>query len=525
MFFFFAALVVTIALILILERFARPAKKRPFSYNISMLSAMPTLVFYTTIFMISYRPLFSSLATLVVFTGIIVVNNAKVAILREPLVFTDFALLRQAIRYPALYIKYVGVGKVVAVVTAGLAAIFSAVSLEKAVIVRNDFDDYFPLIIYLAVVCGMIFAITRGPFRRTFADTLRRFGPTANVTQDRDKLPLVVCLIFYFFLANEPEHKQPARRRLERRVALRRRPVLDMPRGDVVVVQSESFFDARRLHESIPRDLLTTFDACAAESSYQGRLSVPAWGANTMRTEFAFLSGLPSEALGYHQFNPYLTLCQSPVWTVAHLFRSMGYRTICLHPFHGSFFDRKTVIPNLGFDLLLDLADFADAPTFGPYVSDTAVADRIVSLLEADHPRPFFIFAITMENHGKWEKGRLDDQPADPAIGEAPLGSPDLGLYLRHLRNTDALVERLWRYLKSRPQDGTFCLFGDHLPPLAKVFDAVAQTDPRTDYFIWRKNAGQRRALDTSADILGRLVLDAALSSLRAEAAPPEREA
>lgn len=514
---FVVGLSVSMVLILFLERLAKPYfGPRPILRRISLLSAMPPVVFYVTMFMITYRPVFSTLMTLVVFAGIVVINNAKVAILREPLVFSDFALLRQAIRYPALYIRYVGVGKVVGVAAAGVALVVGAIVVESPVIARPELDDFFPLLIYLATVFGMIYAVTRGPLREAFSDFLRGFGPTADVRKDIDKLSLVVCLIFYFFLANEPSPAQP----VPVRPQMRRRRVVTLGRTDMVVVQSESFFDARRIHDSIPQDLLARFDACSEEASYHGRLSVPAWGANTMRTEFAFLSGLPNEALGYHRFNPYLSLCKKPVWTMAQSLRSMGYRTICVHPFHASFFDRETVYPNLGFDRFLDIESFGGAETFGPYVSDVAVADKMLSVLDEDDDRPAFIFAITMENHGKWERGRLDDCPADEAIGDAPLNSHELGLYLRHLRNTDLMVDRLWGELKRRDGDSVFCLYGDHLPPFSPLFHQVGLTDQRTDYFVWRKNGGHPRMLDTSADVLGRLVMDAAFNGPNHESVP-----
>jgi phosphoglycerol transferase MdoB-like AlkP superfamily enzyme len=279
-----------------------------------------------------------------------------------------------------------------------------------------------------------------------------------------------------------------------------------------VAVQAESFFDARRLHGAIPRDLLTQYDQCAAEACYRGRLEVPARGAYTMRTEFSFLSGLPNAALGYHRFNPYLQLCKLPIWTIAQQLRSQGYQTICIHPFHANFFDRKQVMPNLGFETFLDIGSFAGAPSFGPYISDSAVAERISAILGEVSERPRFIFAITMENHGRWEPGRLDGHARDSRIEAEPLGSAELGLYLQHLCNTDRLIARVTEALNSREADGIFCLYGDHLPSLPDAFRVARFDDDRTDYLVWRKGGALPQTLDTSADVLGRLLLHVAFS-------------
>lgn len=516
---FAVCLAAAVALILVMERFVQPrVVSRPFLHKLNLLSAMPVVVLYLTVFMISYRPVFSLVVTLLTVGAIVVVNNSKYAALQEPLVFSDFALLRQAVQHPALYVKYIGVWNIVGVCVLSVLAVVGAILYEPPAIERPTIEAYVPTLIYLMVVIGLIYAVTRGPLRGAFADLLRRFGPTTDVTRDMDKLNLVVCLIVYFFLANErsvidtPPAAAPAPK------AAVRKPKNLFTQGrlpDVVAVQSESFFDARRLHPSIDQALLARYDALSAKAAYRGRLVVPAWGANTMRTEFAFLSGLPNEALGFHRFNPYLQLCKQPVWTLVHQLRSMGYRTVCVHPFHASFFDRKTVYPNLGFDLFLDIADFVGAETYGPYVSDVAVADKIVDVL-GSYDGPQFIFAITMENHGKWERDRLVGTPAD---GREPLGSFELGHYLSHLANTDQLVDRISDALTRRPGDGVFCLFGDHLPSLPDVFQQVGWTDQRTDYFVWKKSGRHPRELDVSADALGRLVLDAVLNQVNHVAA------
>ncbi|WP_395022679.1 LTA synthase family protein [Dongia sp.] len=530
-----AALALTILLILSMENLALPRlRRRSIFRRMSLLSAMPAVVFFTTLTMISYRPCFSAVATLIVFAGIIVANNAKFAILGEPLVFSDFRLLREAINHPALYVRYIGLWKIVAVCLAATLAIASAVVLEPPLAEREHIDDFIPTIVYLATVLGMIYAIVRGPLRGTFVTLLRTFGPTANVTEDVDKLSLVVCLIFYFFLAGESDRPQPGLPRMAQGKAAGKTRIANpapaaakrflAQRGpDIVAVQSESFFDARKLHRVVPRDLLSHYDRRAREACYSGRLSVPARGAYTMRTEFAFLSGLPNAALGYNRFNPYLQLCKQPVWTIAHLLRSQGYRTVCIHPFHASFFDRHEVMPNLGFDTFLDIESFGDAPSFGPYISDMAVAERICRVLGEASDRPTFIFAITMENHGRWEPGRLDNQAPDPDIEKEPLGCPSLGLYLRHLRNTDQLVARVTTKLASRRSDGVFCLYGDHLPSLPNAFRTAHFEDPRTDYLVWRKGGATPRLLDTSADVLGQLMLHAAFSPQALES--PQRAA
>jgi hypothetical protein len=510
---FILCLTMTIAMMLLMERMVKPRapSNRRFLYRLSLLSAMPAVVFYITIFMISYRPILSFGAALITFSTIILFNNAKYAALQEPLVFSDFALLRQVVQHPALYLKYIGVFNLLALAFAAVAGIVVDLYFEAPVIARPTLNDYFPTALYLFVVLGMIYSVTRGPLRGAFLQLLRRFGTETDVRRDIDKLSLVVCLIFYFLLANEKAPSSAPAKPAVRPVP-QNWPTASMQLPPVIVVQSESFFDARRLHPSIPNGILSRWDALGTEAVYRGHLKVPAWGANTMRTEFAFLSGLPSEALGVHRFNPYLNLCKAPVWTLARQLRAMGYRTVCVHPYASSFFDRDKVFPNLGFDLFLDIESFGGAARFGPYICDRAVADKITAVLEGASA-PQFIFAITMENHGKWERGRLDgDTLAAPNLPKTPLGSPELGMYLQHLANADAMAGRLTDYLRERPGDGVFCMFGDHVPSLPSAFGRADFAESSTDYLVWKKSGRQPRMLNVDVDVLGRLVLDAVLN-------------
>lgn len=498
---------VAFATVLVLERFVQPRDtKRPIFHRVSMLSAMPMIMFYLSVFMLTYRPVFSTVFSIIVFLGILVVNNAKFRELREPLVYSDFALLRQAIAHPALYVGYIGPFKVVAVILAGAGAIIGCLLYEAPVIARATPTEWLPTVAYFATVIGMIYLITRGPLRNEFRTILQKFGTSADVREDVDKLSLVITLIFYFFLAGEQEIaivKSQENEKEDRARPLGKPNLLP----DVVVVQSESFFDARRVLDQIPNGFLENFNTITAEARYRGHLRVPAWGANTLRTEFAFLSGIPDEALGVDRFNPYLKYCDKPVWTIAAYLRSIGYRTVCIHPFHKSFFRRDKVYPHLGFDEFIDVERFSEADKVGPYVSDAAVTREIEALLDASD-QPVFIFAITMENHGPWKKGRITVSKELHAA--MPMRAGSFARYLTHLCNADLMIGRLREVLLASERAAIFGFYGDHLPSLPGFFNAAKFDDPRTDYFIWSsEDAGSGRNVNVSADALNRLFLEA----------------
>lgn len=502
-----AGFLIAFAAVLVLERFVQPRlARRPVFHRLNTLSAMPIIVFYLTVFVATFRPGFATAFTIIVFLGIVIVNNAKFRELREPLVYSDFALLRQAIAHPGLYVTYIGPVKVAAVILSGAALIFGCLFYEPPVIRRDTAEEWFATAAYFMLFLGSIYAITRGPLRNEFREILGKFGASTDVREDVDKLSLVITLIFYFFLAGEQEVAVAKSRENEEED--KARPV-GKPRAlpNVVAVQSESFFDARRVLHKTPKGFMRNFALTCAEARYSGRLRVPAWGANTLRTEFAFLSGIPDEALGVDRFNPYLKYCDKPVWTIAAYLRSIGYRTVCIHPFHKSFFRRDKVYPHLGFDEFIDIREFDAADKAGPYVSDEAVARKIEALLN-ERDAPVFVFAITMENHGPWKKRRIEVPEALAAA--MPRASRPFSQYLAHLANADRMIGRIRNMLLASARPSVFCFYGDHLPSMPKMFGAIGYDDPRTDYFVWTSSDRRMpRNVNVSADALNRLLLEA----------------
>jgi phosphoglycerol transferase MdoB-like AlkP superfamily enzyme len=81
----------------------------------------------------------------------------------------------------------------------------------------------------------------------------------------------------------------------------------------------------------------------------------------------------------------------------------MGYRTLCIPPYPGTFYLRNQVLKQLGFDEFLDIAHFSDADKSGQHISDAAVAAKVEDCLLEAGDTPLFIQVITQ---GKRMKNR-----------------------------------------------------------------------------------------------------------------------
>ncbi|MDL2279901.1 LTA synthase family protein [Desulfovibrio sp. OttesenSCG-928-G11] len=238
-------------------------------------------------------------------------------------------------------------------------------------------------------------------------------------------------------------------------------------RSHVLLIQAESFFDIREhLHgeqQQSLKDFLPNWDRLKS----MGRtLPTPenAYGAYTMRTEFSVLTGLQMEDIGTFAHNPYLLAGRQPMWSLARLFQSRGYETLCLHPYYKGFFRRDKVMPNLGFSRFWGSEELKDLDRFGPYASDLALGEKILKEM-ALSPHPLFCFAITMESHGPWSEQRLTNDEIANTLPDIPHGlfSRELITYLCHLRHMDQLFGLALDASPSGRSVTTWC-YGDHAP-------------------------------------------------------------
>ncbi len=480
---------------LLLERLLRPAPlaiwKRPVAALAIHLGFW--LLALCFLLLLLHRPIFAASALLAGMLFVVLVSNAKYQALREPFIFQDFEYFSDALKHPRLYLPFLGAGRAVLAVCAFAAAFWAGLTLEESLLVALPAADFLSASALLATL-GLI-VLGLGVWQRPAvsfdaADDLRRLGLLTALWRygEEEHVP---CTLASPYVAYER--------------ALPARPAA-AELAHLVVVQSESFFDARRLFAGVRRDVLREFDALQAAAVCHGQLEVAAWGANTVRTEFAFLSGLAGESLAVHRFNPYRCLARQGVATLASYLRRCGYRTVCVHPFSARFYARHKVFPRLGFDEFIDIRRFAGAARSGPYVGDVALAEQVGELLRHASEQPLFVFVISMENHGPLHLEDLLPGDVERLYSQPPPDRcDDLTIYLRHLANADRMAAMLRAELAASARPGGLCWYGDHVPIMPEVYRALGEPGGQTDYFIWRSDgptrgdgqegSGARRAL------------------------------
>jgi hypothetical protein len=480
------------------------ASARRAAVTVLLIDAAPLALGAILLSLATGRPLFAGLVILALGAGFALADHTMRLTLREPVVFSESVELPQLFSHPHLYLPFAGPG----LVLGGAAA---AVAIAAALLVFEP-----PLwaprpgltLVAAALILAGAWLLTREPLLGKTADAVRRLRPSGEPFADAAALGPFAMLLVHGLIARA---ERPARQRtLAAPFLVGGRRTGGAP---IVLVQCESFFDARRLSPLIGSGLLPAFEACSTDAAFNGHLEVPGWGANTMRTEFAVLTGIPETELGYDRFNPYYALARKPIASQVWRLRQAGYRTICLHPFDRRFFRRDLAMPALGFDSFLDHKALG-ASSRPPYCSDPDLAQQVLRVLDEAGP-PSFVFVITMGNHGPWlPKG----PPIDPSVAGLfdPAAVPQgmaLQRYLDGLRRSDEMLGILMSGLEQRRNGAILGFYGDHLPSLPQAFEHFGFAEPHSDYVVWRQGGAQPHRSDLPAHRLGRLIVDQVLGA------------
>ncbi len=467
MVYFLTPLFIALLICIPLEYFLSSPKVNLFSRSLTSWAGHCSILIwiFAIELLVFQRPWFAASQVVFLFALMMVINRVKITSLHEPFLYQDFSYFVDILRYPRLYLPYFGIVKLALVLLLVAGLIATAFIFWQSAIEVVGALYFIGALGVLVTVAYLLVMIAKN------ASVLRVFEPV----EDIKNMGLFMSFICYY--TAEKKHSLSVNENVFKYI-----PV-DTPH--IVAVQSESFFDARKLCSDVGDTAYQWFDKIRRDATQFGVLNVPAFGANTVRTEFSFLSGLHNAVLGVHQFNPFKSYLKENYSTLAHSLRSAGYRTICIHPYSSDFYNRASVYPQMGFDEFIDINEFSDTDYFGQFISDVAVA-RVVNerLLQAEGP--IFIFVITMENHGPLHLETMTSEDAARFYHQAPsYNHNDMTVYLRHIENAGRMADSICNTLKSLDSPGWLCWYGDHMPIMPKVYQQNTFNEKSTEYFIW----------------------------------------
>ncbi len=268
---------------------------------------------------------------------------------------------------------------------------------------------------------------------------------------------------------------------------LREPPAPDI-RPNVIFVQLESFFDVGYLDDmEIDEEPTPNFVKLRDDYS-SGFLTVPSVGAGTANTEFEVLSGMSLDFLGMGEY-PYKTTlrdraCETVVWDL----KTLGYTGTAIHNNTGTFYSRNEVFAQLGFDNFTSI-EYMDGVEYNPigWCKDNILTGEIIKALDAT-PGQDFIFTITVQGHGKYQRGvdSEDMEDLDIAWANDPEDEDAFAYYMSQLKETDDFIGELVSALSQRAEPTVLVLYGDHLPNFPIGSEMLENGDIfETEYVMW----------------------------------------
>jgi phosphoglycerol transferase MdoB-like AlkP superfamily enzyme len=236
---------------------------------------------------------------------------------------------------------------------------------------------------------------------------------------------------------------------------------------NVIVIMNEAFSDLRALCDYETNLPVTPNIDALTENTIKGNLHVSVKGGNTANSEYEFLTGdtmafLPAGSIPYQQH------IKGETPNLASYFKSLGYETEAVHPYYASGWFRDHIYPWFSFDEDTFVEDFYPLYSFDllrGYVSDDTLFDYIIDQYEANDKKedaPRFTFAVTMQNHGSYDKEYDNFKPDVTVVGIEEYKR--ISAYLSLIRKTDEYFGDLIEYFRNYDEKTVIVMFGDHQP-------------------------------------------------------------
>ncbi len=271
---------------------------------------------------------------------------------------------------------------------------------------------------------------------------------------------------------------------------------------NIICIMNESLADLRVLGDVQTNIPYMPFLDSLTENTIRGNLYVPVIGSGTSNTEFEFLTGVSTSFFPAGS-NAYMLYMKEPQFSLVSVLSEQGYTNRAFHPYYASGWNRIAVYNHLGFskfyslssiisnDILLQyqqsgmstdvLQQLVDEVYPGEnvllrrYVSDSYNYRKVIDMYEQrEKDKPFFLFNVTMQNHGGYTekadnfKHRVyitDAAPSASAAGNTvPNVYPKANQFLSLMKYSDDAIQELLAYFEQQDEPTVICLFGDHQP-------------------------------------------------------------
>lgn len=255
---------------------------------------------------------------------------------------------------------------------------------------------------------------------------------------------------------------------------------------NIIMIQLESFFDPLYLTGiQFSKDPVPTFRELKARE-VSGFLSVPSVGAGTANTEFEVITGMNLDFFGPGEY-PYKTILQETTCeSMAFNLKELGYKAHSMHNNDGTFYSRNIVFSQLGFDTFTSM-EYMKNLEFTPlgWAKDGIIATQIIETMKLTQESDF-VFAISVQGHGKYPEEVILENPEVVIQGELPQDRRNaIEYFVNQIYEMDKMIATLIAELDASGEEYVLVLYGDHLPSLEITEEELSNGDLfQTEYII-----------------------------------------
>lgn len=210
-----------------------------------------------------------------------------------------------------------------------------------------------------------------------------------------------------------------------------------------------------------------------------------------------------SELVSYLSIFPYTNTC-TPNYiagdeyfeALPYLFKDKGYKTFALHNWRDEFYERKLILPALGFENYYDIDDIWQDKTIvhtDGWQSDSMLIEQAIKHIDENKENKFFCNIITSVMHFPYEEAsHWGNYYIDEINKVHPDWIIDYKRYLSKCMDFDNGLKILLDYLKENNLDEktVICIYPDHRPywlDYDRVMDYTSWINERSgEYGIYR---------------------------------------
>lgn len=266
---------------------------------------------------------------------------------------------------------------------------------------------------------------------------------------------------------------------------------------NIICIMNETYADLRVLGELSTNMDYMPFTRSLTKNTIKGNLYMPVIGAGTSNSEFEFLTGNTMAFLTAGS-NAYELYVKNHLPSLAYTLEAQNYSRSALHVYYRNSWQRDINYPLLGFERFDSIESFIDNDALDEYrngnqsfycfqeavnaqypdenvllrrfVSDSFDYKLLTEMYETrDQSKPFFVFNVTMQNHGGYNSGYTNFKEKIRLTSTEEY-YPLANRYLSLIYESDQAFKDLVTYFSKVKEPTIICMFGDHQPNIETEF-------------------------------------------------------